>query len=41
MRTSGRNELMQSKLMREGDKTFHVSKTISTTNKGNNESPRP
>ena len=31
MRTLGRNELMQSKLIREGDKTVHVSKTISTT----------
>ena len=41
MRTLEGNELMQSKLIREGDKTVHVSKTISATDKGNNGSPRP
>ena len=41
MRTLGRNELMPSKLIREGDKTVHVSKTISAINKGNTGSPRP
>ena len=32
---------MQSKLIREGDKTFHVCKTILATSMGNSESPRP
>ena len=41
MRALGRNELTESNLIREGDKIFHVCKTIFTTNKGNNESPRP
>ena len=41
MRTLGRKELIQSKLIREGDKTIYVSKTISATKKGNNGSPRP
>ena len=41
MRTLRKNKLMQSKLIREGDKTVHVSNTISATNKGNNGSPRP
>ena len=41
MRTLGMNELMQRKLIREGDKMLYVSKTISTTNKGNNRSPPP
>ena len=40
MRTLGRKELIQSKLIR-GDKTIYVSKTISATKKGNNGSPRP
>ena len=40
MRTLGRNELIQSKPIREGDKTDNVSKTISATNEGNNGSPR-
>ena len=39
MRTLGRNELMWSKLIREDEKTVHVSKTISTTSKGNNGIP--
>ena len=40
MRTLGKNELMLSKLIREGDKAAHVCKTISAKNKGNNGSPR-
>ena len=41
MRTLGRNELMQTKLIREGDKTVDVSRTIFATNKRNNGSHRP
>ena len=41
MKTLGRNELMHSKLIRDGDKTVHVSKTISATNTGNNGSSKP
>ena len=41
MKTSGRNELMQSKAIEEGNKTVHVCKTIYATSKGNNECPRP
>ena len=39
MRTLGRNELMQSKLIREGDKTVYLRKTISATNTGSNGNP--